>query len=196
MENREIARLLAGRNEPSVLEKEAAFEELMKRVSHEKRRRGLLFGGLALAAAAFLAVVSQRDAEFGTRGGGHGALALKCIPPGDGTRCVAGGKLTLDVGGSSSLYFAAFARRSDGTIVWYWPSASGSSPPVASFAHKRAPHTAIQLDAAHPAGPYEVYGVFSARPLDRTQLKKALGDELRGDGTVEVLRRTFTVVAP
>ena len=168
MENREIARLLAGRNEPSVLEKEAAFEELMKRVSHEKRRRGLLFG----------------------------ALALKCIPPGDGTRCVAGGKLTLDVGGSSSLYFAAFARRSDGTIVWYWPSASGSSPPVASFADKRAPHTAIQLDAAHPAGPYEVYGVFSARPLNRTQLKKALGDELRGDGTVEVLRRTFTVVAP
>src|SRR5262245_46807964 len=184
MEDREIARLLSGRNEPSVLEKEAGFEAVLRTVERGRRaRQGWIMGGvLAFAAAAlvvFVAPGSKPEDEFTARGNGQGQLALLCVPPAssapaEGAHCVSGGKLAFDVVGSDGLYFAAFARRGDGTIVWYWPAPEGQSLPVASFADKRAPHTAVMLDAMHPPGDYEVFGVFSKQPLDRERLKHAL----------------------
>jgi hypothetical protein len=209
MEDREIARLLSGRNEPSVLEKEAGFETVMRTVERGRRRQsGWVLGGiLAFAAAAVFVFVrpgSQPVDEFGSRGSGKGQLALLCVPPataagtpaGEGARCVAGGKLAFEVIGAEGQYFAAFAKRSDGTIVWYWPTPDGQSLPVASFADKRAPHTAVALDAMHPPGDYQVFGVFSRKPLDRAQLKHALGDDLRGDGSIQVVQRSFSVTPP
>jgi hypothetical protein len=209
MEDREIARLLSGRNEPSVLEKEAGFEAVMHAVDRGQRaRRGWLWAGsLAAAAAALLLVFvrpgSEAGEEFTSRGGGGGQLGLLCVPPSpsrapgaEEARCVAGGKLAFDVSGTENLYFAAFARRADGTVLWYWPAPTGRSLPVSAFADRRAPHTAVMLDASHPAGRYDVFGVFSRKPLGREELKRALGEDLRGDGTIQVVRRTFSVAPP
>jgi hypothetical protein len=80
--------------------------------------------------------------------------------------------------------------------VWYWPGPEGKSLPVIAFADKRAPHTAVMLDRMHPPGDYEVFGVFSRQPLDRARLKQVLGDDLRGDGSVQIVRRGFTVAPP
>ncbi len=206
MEDPELARLLSGRNRPSVLEKEAAFEQVMARMPGHPRR---WLQGMWLTAAAAAAVVAlvwlnapKPSSEFGelaSRGAAATAQAsfeLVCGVRGGAERCVRGDKLGFVVHASAGRFFAAFARRPDGTLLWYWPALTGKSIPASTLAVLDASSDSVLLDAAHLPGRYTVFGVFSTRPLARQEIERALGPDLRGRTGIDVVERMLVVEAP
>ncbi len=108
--------------------------------------------------------------------------------------CRAGARLAFEVTASEGRgYFAAFARRSDGVVIWYFPEPSGVSllvPRASASLLDRA----VELGTEQPPGQYRVYGVFSARPLPRADVKRALGDDLRGSADVSVVVQDLEVL--
>lgn len=200
MNERDAARLLSGRNRASVLEKEAAFEQVMVRMPPPRRSpvRLWLGGFAALAsAAAVLLVVLQRPADdtLVARGGASFGFSTTCLAPDAKVRCVVGGKLVFDVKADPAMFFAAFARGDDGRIVWYWPLSGQRSVSVRALADGQAGAHAFVLGAEQPAGRYTVHGVLSATPLDRAAIKRALGDDLRGRDGVQVITQTLQIEA-
>jgi hypothetical protein len=197
------ARLLSGRDRPSVLQKEALFEQLYRRVARREPaasrwpwRQLSLAGGAALCVAAAL-LLRPTAPEFTTRGGGpvnEPAFRVLCFGGGE-TSCRVGGALAFEVGaGAQSQYFAAFARRSDGAIIWYFPALDGLSTPLGSEPRSLMLDHGVELGAEQPPGHYEIFGIFSARPLSRAEIKAALGDDLRGSRALRVVRRGFEVL--
>ncbi|HWZ87224.1 MAG TPA: hypothetical protein VNW92_00190 [Polyangiaceae bacterium] len=196
-----IARLLARREGPSVLQKEALFEQIYRQIPHESARPrwpfGLLAFGCVLAVTLGLALWRRpAGSEFASRGAPPPALprfAAGCVggpPPG----CRAGGRLAFEVTASEGRhYFAAFARRSDGVVIWYFPEENGLSLPFPGGAASLLDR-AVELGAEQPPGHYEVYGVFSARALTRAEIKRALGDDLRGRDGVSVVVQSLEVL--
>jgi len=179
-----VSRLLSRRNRLSRVEKDAILECVLAEVAPASRRRrtAWLVAGLGLAAAAGLLLVLPRlspspgraDETFTARGGGApSAFRAHC---GD-TGCRAGAKLVFEISeGAADRYFAAFARRADGTILWYFPeTAAGTSKDLSRDLERGVVTTGIVLGAEHPPGSYEVYGVFSRRPLDRPAVKALIG---------------------
>jgi hypothetical protein len=213
--DRELARLLSGRDEPSVLEKEALFERIMTRVAPVRQAKrwpwlgpSLAAAGAAAALVAVLVVRSDRggeaegSGEFLPRGNlghstaGHGGFELACVADGQPSSCQVGAKLTFWVSATpQTSHFASFGRRQDGAIVWYVPDPGGRSARVARATSPVLLDTAFVLDETHGAGTITVFGVFSAEPLSRAEIKSALGPDLRGDGSVSVVVRTLEVEA-
>ncbi len=206
MEEPDLARLLSGRNRPSVLEKEAAFEQVMarmpKRPSRWLRGVGLSTAG-ALAAALMVWLSSSRHAtelgELAARGAATtvpNSFELVCGLRKAAGHCVQGDKLGFVVHAPADRFFAAFARRSDGTVLWYWPALAGKSIPASALAALNASSDAVLLDSAHVAGRYTIFGVFSTRPLGREAIQSALGADLSGRVGIEVVQRALSVEAP
>jgi hypothetical protein len=199
LDDRKLERLLSGRDSPSVSEKEELFERIYAR-SEPGRRRWLvpsLGAALASAAAVVLMVTQLRGPsvpEFQARGGGAlGAgpeLALSC----SAEPCREGAKLSFAVRSASGGYFAAFARRSDGVVIWYFPEASAESQPVPGGGARAVLDRAVVLGPEHLPGRYEVFGVFTARPLTRDELKLAIGDDLAGTADTVVVKRSMEVL--
>jgi hypothetical protein len=193
-----------------VLAHAALFERVMNGLEAEQRRRGIRgarFGwarwggaavGLAAAAALALFIGSRREdePEFAPRGVGRAgpAFYVECLAPAGGSVCVTGGKLTFRVTPSPERpFFAAFARRQDGVILWYLPEANAASARVSN------PQLAVgfALDAQQPPGDYELFGVFSAEPLRREDVARRLADDLDPkDGSLSVVRQRFHVGGP
>lgn len=212
--DRELGRLLSGRDEPSVLEKEDLFERIMAKVAPPRRVRlrwpwvgpSLAAAGAIAALALVLGVQSDRRGEssgsdeFVARGmsgqgmSDHGGFELECVADGQPSSCRIGAKLTFWVSVTpEAAHFAAFGRRPDGAIVWYVPGPGGQSVRIAQSTSPVPLDTAVMLDEIHGAGKIAVFGVFSAKPLTRSEIKRALGPELRGDGSVSVVVRTLEV---
>lgn len=199
MDDEQLARLLSGRNEPSVLQKEREFEQVMRDVGPGGvQRRGRVVAGLATAAAAaaLLWTMTPLDSappedQWTVRGAtDQGRFEIHC--KGAGPRCQAGATLLFEVHPSDDApHFAAFAQRDDGTVIWYMPSPEGRSPAVDTQTPLLP--TGIVLGPEHPPGVYTVYGAFSAGGLTRQELKHHLGDDLGGDAQVRVVRKTMTV---
>ena len=119
---------------------------------------------------------------------------LGCVVDGRPSSCEVGAKLTFWVSVTPEApHFACFGRRQDGAIVWYVPDPEGRSARVAPVARPVLLDTAVVLDETHGAGTVTVFGVFSAKPLSRAEIKSALGAELRGDGSVRVVVHTLEV---
>lgn len=189
-----------------MLEKEAAFEQVMARMPRRPRRwlRGMWLS--TAAAAAVVAVVclrapqpSTEPGELAARGAAataQASLEVVCGLRGGAEQCVRGDKLGFVVHAPAAGFFAAFARRPDGTILWYWPAPTGKSIPVGAFSALNASSDSVLLDAAHVPGHYTVFGVFSARPLSREEIEDALGPDLTGRTGVEVVQRRLLVEAP
>lgn len=199
LDDHELERLLSGRDAPSVSEKEALFERIYAR-SEPGRRRWLvpsLGAALASAAAAVLVFSQLRghsDPEFQARGGGllgtGPELSLSC----GAQPCREGAKLSFAVRAASDGYFAAFARRSDGVVIWYFPEASAPSQPLPAGGARAVLDRAVVLGPEHLPGQYEVFGVFTARPLTRDELKLAVGDDLAGSPGAVVVRLRMEVL--
>jgi hypothetical protein len=131
--------------------------------------------------------------EFQARGGALVAgpeLALSCGAP----SCRAGARLSFAVRSASGGYFAAFARRFDGVVIWYFPEANAQSQPVPAGGARAVLDRAVLLGPEHLPGHYEVFGVFTARPLTRDELKLAVGDDLSGTADAEVVKRGMEVL--
>lgn len=205
LDDRTIARLLSKKNLPSVLEKEAIFERIHERVSQAEpgSARPVRFVwvwalGLAAAAAAallWLGPAREPPAELAARGAGdeHGvALELSCGRA--AAPCRVSGSLAFELGPApSTLYFAAFARRADGTIIWYFPEAEAVGLKVSPSTAPHVLERAVTLGPEHTPGNYELFALFSKQPLTRAQLKAALGPDLSGGTNLRVLRRSFEV---
>jgi hypothetical protein len=210
MHDPKLGRALAGKNTPSILEKEAAFEDAYARVQASgvrgprSLRTWLWLASTGLAAAGVLwlarpAPLTPPQEDFTARGGGEASkfdFELSCVSRSEPGKCRTGDKLAVRVQAPSGRYFAAFARRSDGVVIWYWPSAGGKSLPAAKLATLDAKAQAVVLDAAHTPGEYAVYGVLSKRALDRDEIKAELGAEFRGNAETLVKSHSLSVSAP
>src|SRR4051812_24497876 len=120
-----VARLLSGQNRLSRREKDALFERVVAELAPRRTlRRPAVLLALAGAAAAILAlpwVIRDRrdrpaDEPFAARGAAPADFGLVCTGQPDGG-CHPGQKLMFDLQGGAYRYFAAFARRDDGTIL-------------------------------------------------------------------------------
>lgn len=135
-----------------------------------RSRRRLWVGVPLVAAVAAISLVlwprtSNHVDEFAARGaaGANARLTLTCP-----TGCSAGRKLVFDLDGTVGYrYFAAFARRSNGDVIWYFPQPNETSAPVAEALAR-----AIVFGVEQPPGNYRVYGVFSDQPLTREAIRE------------------------
>jgi hypothetical protein len=165
-----IPRLLAGRDRISRLEKEEILGNVLA-ASAPRRTRWwwAALPALAIAAIVLLVVLPRKPSdEFTARGGGKPVAAFtpSCNP------CKPGGTLVFDVHGTTGYrYFAAFSRRSDGTVLWYFPAAGGASVDLVDQPAHGVLNRGIVLGPEHAAGTYHVYGVFSNEPLTREQIR-------------------------
>ena len=202
MKDEVLGRLIAGRNAPSVLAKEQLFERIYAQVQPkpERRPRGAwLFAavaGAAAVAAAAVLLVHPGEPEFQARGSRVAAasspeLVVSC--PGAGG-CRVGSKLSFALRAQATSYFAAFARRFDGTIIWYFPEPESSSVAVPQTSEPALLDRAVLLGPEHLPGHYEVYGVFSRQPLTREQLKLKVREDLSGSPDAVVVRRPLEVL--
>lgn len=202
LDDRQLERLLSGRDAPSVSEREELFERIYAQTEAGRRRWLAPALGAALASAAavvlmFMQLRSPADAEFRARGSGLAMgpeLTLACT---EGVTCRPGDKLSLAVHAhahaTESTYFSAFARRFDGVVIWYFPEPMGASQALPSGGARAVLDRAVLLGPEHLPGRYEVFGVFTRRPFTRAELKLALGDDLAGSAEASVLRRSLEI---
>ena len=190
-EEERAARLLRGQDTPSVIERERMAESVLERVGAERKKSLRFRLGLTaiFAAGAVAALLVAMPRDFTPRSGGAGvALEALCQP---GPECRAGSRLFLRISNyeKSEGYLAAFARREDGTVIWYFPeSESGAALRVQDGEWATR---AVVLDAEHPPGDYEVYAVPSATPLDRGAVRALV--ERDGEDPSVVLRAKLRV---
>lgn len=218
-----LARLLSGRDEPSVLEKEAALQRVLAQVSPKSRRWpwdvrvgwAAALPALGAAAAAVAMVFYMGDSsqesgnEFQSRGTDASAsLSIRCVSAGAATAvsadagCARGTVMGFAASPPADKpYFAAFSQRSDGTVLWYLPSPGETSEPLTPGDDGVAVvPRGVPVGGEHSAGTYEVFGVFSSSPLSRAQLREILGPELDGRtdpkrvNTVAVARRKLEIL--
>lgn len=173
------ARLLSRRNRMTRGEKDAIFARVLAETAPRRRVRwpSLAFA-LVAATAAFVLVPRvlmperhREPAELTARGAASASFGLVCAGQ-PGAACTQGHTLMFDLQGAPHRYFAAFARRDDGGVIWYFPDAdTGRSLDLTGRLTHGLLDQGISLDAAHAAGHYRVYGIYSAAPLSRDEIK-------------------------
>ena len=183
MNDRLTSRLLAGRDRLSRVEKDQILAGVLP--AQASRARWFWLAVPALAAIVLVVIAPWKTAdEFTARGGTQpiATLHVSCA-----TGCAQGSKLLFDLHGTTSYrYFAAFARRADGTVLWYFPSTdTATSEPISTTG---VLDRGIVLGAEHPAGAYRIYGVFSSTPLTRGAIRDAFDPAklTAGSGTTVV----------
>jgi hypothetical protein len=174
MHDRErIARLLQGDNHPAAPEKDALFEHVWNRTRRRRSKR-LWAGSLSFAvgAAALAFVLLPHGAppsidEFTAKGGEVARVRAYCV-----SDCRPGDKLLFETNGlKGPAYLAAFSRRNDGAIIWYFPSAASESS--RAIERDGLVSEGAVLGSEHTPGKYEVTFVVSDRPLSRDEVRSA-----------------------
>ncbi len=194
MDDEELARLLSGKNRPSVLAREEAARRAIAEAEGPHRTWLYGMGSVAAFAAAIglmvLTLRGEPEPELAARGGEVPTLSLSCGD--EGAACRPGAMLTFEVHAAHDFpFFAAFARRDDGIFLWYVPVPGGRSVALAGKAPLLA--TAIRIGPEHTPGEHQVFGVFSRRALSREEIVMALGDELQGSADVHVAVKPLQV---
>lgn len=176
------SRLLSGRNRMSVIEREQVLAQVLQQTARPSAARRLapwLLGSAAAAASLALLLLllpgtPASQGEFASRGNGaQQGFALSCVDatgPGD---CHRGSRLLFQTWAPAGQpYFASLARGSDGTILWYAPSGDQErSLDTRQAGPGGVLATGIQIGPEHPAGRLTVYGLFSAAPLDKAEVR-------------------------
>jgi len=201
MDDEQLARLLSGRNRPSVLHKEAGSGRVLAKLDRDRRiRRGALFGSLLSVAAVLLFVsipedstpnnTNQSSTTLTPRGEAEASFVPHCHD--EAKRCRPGSTLSFEiVAMGGARYFAAFAQRTDGVVLWYLPAPDETSLEVQAAGAMLG--TGVRLGQEHTPGNYTVYGVFSREPLDRAALRERLGPALAGREGLSVVTRALNV---
>jgi hypothetical protein len=174
--SRELPRLLGGKDRLSRPEKEQIFERVLARTLPVRPslwvRARLGVVGLAASAAVALLVVSTHgrspQPELVARGVAQPSFRAACR----GGRCRPGDQLVFEVTAPEATpYFAAFAQRSDGLVIWYFPDAPNG---VSLDARGALLQRAVVIGPEHTAGDYQIYGVLSSGPLGRAELRRLI----------------------
>ncbi len=184
-----LNRLLAGRDEPSVVEREALWARIEGSVRPPRPRR-LWFGGFALMAAATAALflLYSPDPELGIRGGDRATLEVSCLRADTPAPCAPGATLVLLVGTPESKpYVAAFLERPDGVIEWVSPASGERSATL-----DESKTIGIRLGEDHPEGETLAVLLFTPTPVSRELVKQRLEGETPDDWAL--IERGFVVV--
>ena len=183
------ARLLSGRQELSVLEKEHILEEVLQETAGHRTSRGwysprvLAWAATAVVVLALVPVLIyglSTPGAFQSRGttAESGEFRVTCL--GEKGACHPGDKLFFQVRPPGSQpYLSVFAERTaDGTVIWYIPG-SGAQKSISVPQHSQdgVLTTGIELGKEHPPGRYKVYGLFSSRPLGREEIRALIENE-------------------
>lgn len=197
MKDRDLARLLSGRAEPSVLEKEAMLDRILTEVEPQRRSRRLrwLWAAPALAAAALWLLIPRFALdEFAARGPNPplASFHVICLETGAVGTCPSGGTLAFEVDPRARGFIAVLARATDGRVIWYLPPADGKSWPLREAREGVLRH-GIKLGSAQPVGRYEVIALLSERPLDRAEIRRELAEPVRRAGPRQVVQVALVV---
>lgn len=200
--DRLAARLLSRKNQLSRPEKEAIFDGVMQRLPDgdrpwtfgSARNKWLLLsglGGAALATAMMFLFVLPRvgdSPEFAKKGAAPSGptLRLACAEAGRAGPCAQGRTILFEASGyGSRRHFAAFARRDDGTVIWYFPDAAAAlTLTLSDDGSGRALKKGIAIGAEHTAGRYVVYGLFFEQPRTRPEIRTLMAKDVAGDFTL------------
>ena len=171
-----IPRLLAGHDRLSRVEKDDILDAVLAGVSPPQRRVRwwMALVPAAMAMVAILAIAPWRSSaptsELAARGGSE---PFAVFQPTCTDGCEAGHKILFDLHGTSGYrYFAAFSKRPDGTVLWYFPDAGRSSSiDLVMQPESGVLDRSILLGADHPPGTYRLHGVFSREPLTREMIR-------------------------
>jgi hypothetical protein len=202
----QLDRLLAGRDQLSVREKEQALERVLARTARHTPgaamlprmipRWGFAFAGLALLVPVVLFFARSRwQGELTARGGG--ALAptfeVSCLSgSGETASCTRGDRMVFWISPGRFRAFAALALAPDGKTLWYFPNdESATSVDLAGSKWPGMLGRAAVIDGSHVPGSYSLYGVFSSEPLSKEQIRRAIQNA--GSPGVVVVRRALQV---
>lgn len=190
-----IPRLLAGRDRLSQVEKDDLLASVLAGVAPPKTRVRWWMGVVPAVAVTIALVLiapwrsTAPTSELAARGGGEPFAVFQATCAGG---CDRGDRILFDLHGTSGYrYFAAFSKRPDGTVLWYFPDAvHDSSVDLVTQPQGGVLDRSIVLGADHPAGVYRVHGVFSGDPLTREMIRAAFDETTlsTGLGTQVVVR--------
>jgi hypothetical protein len=198
-----LDRLLSGRDQLSVGEKEQILDQVLSQVAQAEpaetrfpwRVPRWAFAALALVLVvppALLLWRNRQGSEFTARGGPGAAPALEplCLGADGGAgACAQGGKLFFKLSPGRFQAFAALALAPDGKTLWYFPNDTlATSVDLARSKPSGILDQAIALDDRHAPGDYTLYGVFSERPLTKEEVRQAIQEPGR-PGIAVVKRR-------
>ena len=184
-----LNRLLARSEGLSTADKEDVLANVL--AAHGARRAwwslpSFRVAGLALATSVALALVwvQQRAPEdaFQARGGeSKFSFEMACLNAGVAADCRDGRTVAFRVMTPTPAWFSALTLTNEGSALWYFSNVETTGGVL-----DRAPVLGPQ-----PAGSVVVIGVFTPAPIEKAALRERLA---RGDPTMNVVRRTFTVV--
>ncbi len=184
------ARLLSGRKNLTVLEKEQILENVLEKSTHSQNSRGRdwSFASRALAAVGVFVLLAipmtiflvggPKENEFTARGAFESVplFQLHCVTPNGKGTCNKGSKLVFRLDPpADKTHFAAFAKRaSDGLIIWYFPvEEKGDSILIIKGGPNRILKQGILLDSNHRRDEYELNGLFAPKRLTRTKMRES-----------------------
>ena len=185
------SRLLAGRDRLGRIEKDAIFANVLAEVAPAPKRAWWWFALPAVVAAAILIIAWPRGKADEFTAKGTGDITASFAPTCGGAPCARGGKLLLDLHGTTGYrYFTAFARGADGTVIWY-----ATARDLASALHDGVLDETVLLGDEHAAGTYRVFGVFAQTPLDREGVKALFDDtgHIRAAPGVAVVEKELVI---
>jgi hypothetical protein len=172
-------RLLAGRDRLNAVEKDEILAAVFPASEPKRRAWWIAVGALAAAAVVVMVMWKQPAGDLTARGGTTNAT-FKIAPNGH--------TLMFDLAGTSGYrYFAAFAKASDGTVIWLFPESFDTQDHL----HRGVIDRGATIDAS---GRYTVYGVFSTTPLTRDAIHQRFDpDHLTAGPSTVVISRELVV---
>ena len=183
------ARLLSGKNEPSVLERESLARSVLddtaaKADGGRGRLRLRLAAAAIVGAAAVLLVVIALPNDLTPRSGQVGtSFETICRP---GPDCTVGGQLVFRVSNAPEGFehVAIFARRKDGLVIWYFPTDEYQMS--TTFTDSEWMDEGVALVGEHDPGLYIVHALVSTKPVTRATVRQMV--EAGGNESHELLR--------
>lgn len=181
---------------------DAVLDRVLARTETREPRRAAgrwlrwaLVPGVAIASgfAAWLLVARPATVPFTAKGTttttANGALQIGCVPSGNHV-CRAGSTLMFTVNSAlASGFLGAYGERvgdSSQGRIWYFPSASGTTPTVPRGAGTVVLPDGIRIGPEHPPGRYRVTVWIAARPLGRAEVDGAGRGEIRSRAVLDL----------
>lgn len=176
----EIDRLLGGKPDLGVSEREAMLEHVLRRVAPE--RPSLLtwpriLSAAAVGIAALCAVVlvypfMGLKPDYTPRGEAlRPTLTVSCLEAGAVAPCRPQSKLAIQVDGSAYKAVGVVAETPDGTTLWLYPGPNDRTFDLRQLAQGAALPEALVLG---DAGEYVLHAVFTQAPVTRDEVRKML----------------------
>ena len=184
---RSLFRLLGAPGRLSRPEKEAILAGVLATVERPALARRSHWWAIVFACAVAAALVlvlrgprelAVEDDVLTPRGLGDAApqLAILCGDQPLARACAAGNELGFEAAALGGLHhLAMYAKREDGTVIWYLPANSDGRSLALDADHQTVlVGQRVTLGPEHTPGRYRVVAVFSAQPLDRDAVKDVI----------------------